>query len=365
MWLNSISMPEITFEVFDSIKPLDSIWKESDELAAAMIAEGKMPRIEYTFYQTFRWNEFVERYYSRQPSVRLGLKHIEYILVRNDGNPVAILPLMVYRSGKVEMTSWRTSGINNVVSVYNNERHAGIFKALVNYICGRYRGKKLRLFELPPATPFTQELSAIPGARYTERGSYHIPLSDFEDFDAYYLSLNKKLRHNIKTRSNHFTHGDLTSELKVFTRENPPAGNYWKKIWRLFFMRKNVWRKRDITAFRRLVCAWETHKECSGGMKTLSFSQLDETVLFVFEINGEPAAFAFLYLSDGYIVVPKLAIDTEQRAHAPGILMLKEIMKWCYEKGVKDFDLCRGEEPYKQQMGAVNQPVCRVVVQLR
>ena len=109
-----------------------------------------------------------------------------------------------------------------------------MFKALIGYIRGRYHGKKLRLFELPPSTPFTVELSAIPGASYTERGSYHIPLSDFEDFDAYYMSLNKKLRHNIKTRSNHFTHGDLTSELKVFTRENPPSNDYWKKIWRLF-----------------------------------------------------------------------------------------------------------------------------------
>ena len=127
-------------------------------------------------------------------------------------------------------------------------------------------------------------------------------------------------------------------------------------------MRKNVWRKREITALRKLVCAWEVSKECSGGLKMESFRELDETVLFSFEINGEPAAFAFLYLHDGYILVPKLAIDTEQRAHAPGILMLKEIMKWCYERGVKDFDLCRGEEPYKQQMGAVNEPVCRVVV---
>ncbi len=68
-------MLEITFEVFDTIKHLESFWKESDALASAMIADGRLPRIEYTFYQTFRWNEFVERYYSSQPAVRLGLKH--------------------------------------------------------------------------------------------------------------------------------------------------------------------------------------------------------------------------------------------------------------------------------------------------
>ena len=355
-------MGEVTFEIHDNIAPLKEIWNDFDALANIRIADSKMPKIDYTFYQTYRWNEFVERYNSPKAAVRLGLKHIEYILAKQDGKPVAIMPLMV-SSGKVEMTSWRTSGVNNVVSPWHGvAEKEEVFIALADFIRARYKGKRLRLFDMPTDTDFTRALAALPGASYSERGSYHIPLCEFENFDAYYASLNKKLRHNIQTRSNHFKHGDLTCELKVFTRHSAPSAEYWRKIWKLFFMRKNVWRKREITALRKLVCAWEVRKECSGGLKMESFKELDETVLFSFEINGEPAAFAFLYLHDGYILVPKLAIDTEQRAHAPGILMLKEIMKWCYERGVKDFDLCRGEEPYKQQMGAVNEPVCRVVV---
>lgn len=356
-------MEELTFEVFDSIAPLKEIWEGFDAAARKMIADGSLPRLNYSFYQSLRWNEFVEKHYAGKRGVRMGLKRIEYILMRRGGRPLAIMPLMVYPLGrKVEMTSWRTSGINNVVSPWNDEAHRQEMEALARYISKRHSGRKLRFFELPPTTPFTKALAALPGAVYTERGSYHIPLSDFKDFDEYYLSLNKKLRHNIKTRSNHFTHGDLTWELKVFNRDNAPSPDYLKKIWRLFFMRKNVWRGRDVNLFRKAVCSWETRKECAGGMRTESLTALGETVLFSFEINGEPAAFAFLYLSDGYIVVPKLAIDTAQRAHAPGILMLKEIMKWCYDHGVKDFDLCRGEEPYKQQMGAVNEAVARVVV---
>lgn len=356
-------MGTLIFEIYRQIAPLKQIWTEFDAKASEMISDGHTPRINYTFYQSFRWNEFVERYYSQRLTVKLGFKHIEYILVKQSDRPVAILPIMVSRT-KVEMTSWRTSGINNVVSPFNDKAHASIFEALVKYLKERYHGKKLRFFELPPDTPFTHALAEIPGARVIERGSYHIPLSDFGSFDEYYESLNKKLRHNIKTRSNHFTHGDLTCSLKIFTRQNPPAKDYWEEIWRLFFLRKNVWRKREVTALRKIICKWETLRECSGGMKTESFHSLDETILFVFEINERPAAFAFLYLSDGYIVVPKLAIDTEQRAHAPGILMLKEIMRWCYEHDVKDFDLCRGEEPYKQQMGAICQPVCRVIANL-
>ena len=354
---------KITFEVFKEIAPLKDVWNGFDVAAHNMIACGEMPRINYTFYQTYRWNEFVEHYFVGTSAVRFGLKHIEYILMKADGEPFAIVPLMVY-AGKVEFTSWRTSGVNNAVAPWQGDDKMLLFEALVDFICENYRGKKARFFDMPVRSPYARALSTLSGVRYGERGSYHIPLSDFEDFDAYYEALNKKLRHNIKTRSNHFTHGDLSWELKVFSRGNAPSADYWKEIWRLFFMRKNVWRKREINFLRKFVCGWEVHKECSGGLKMESFKCLDETLLFVFEINGRPAAFAFLYLYDGYILVPKLAIDTNQRAHAPGILMLKEIMKWCYERRVKDFDLCRGEEPYKEQMGGVCEPVCRVNVKL-
>ena len=112
-----------------------------------------------------------------------------------------------------------------------------------------------------------------------------------------------------------------------------------------------------------MACEWQARREVSEGMKVASFNALDEARMFVFEINGVPAAFAFFYVTDdGYIVVPKLAIDMRFRTHAPGILMLKEIMKWCYANGIKDFDLCRGEEPYKQQMGAVCAKISRVIL---
>ncbi len=356
-------MAQISFDVFDSITPLKEIWTGFDTEAYSRIHSGEMNRMEYSFYQTYPWNEFVERHYSRKLSAKTGITRIEYILVKQDDKAVAIMPLRINRlSKRVEMTSWRTAGINNVVSPLCGDAHRNIFETLARYIRSRYRGMKLRFFDMPVDTPFVKALASLDNAHYSERGSYHIPLKDFENFDDYYSSLNKKLRHNIKTRSNHFTHGDLTSELRVFTMDTPPSADYWKQIWHLFFLRKNVWRKRKVTILRKLVCSWETRKECSGGMKTESFSQLPQTILFVFEINGRPAAFAFLYLHEGYIVVPKLAIDTEQRAHAPGILMLKEIMRWCYDHGVKDFDLCRGEEPYKQQMGAISETICRITV---
>lgn len=351
---------DIKFEVYDSISPLAAVWSAFDRKAQEKINGKGMLPIEYSFYQSYAWNKFVEEYYSAH---KRRFKRLEYILVKADGEPVAIMPLRVttFPKKKVEMTSWRTAGICNVVSPCNDDANADVMEALAQYMGARYGGYNMRLFDMPVDTPFVHALEQLSGAKRKDRDSYHIPLSEFEDFDAYYASLSKKLRHNIQTRSNHFTHGDLSWELKVYDRSNPPTREQWLRVWRIFYYRKLQWNKKATNFFRRMACEWEARKEVSSGMKVASFNALDEARLFVFEINSEPAAFAFFYVSDGYIVVPKLAIDMRFRTHAPGILMLKEIMKWCYANGAKDFDLCRGEEPYKQQMGAVKALITRIV----
>lgn len=336
-----------------------------DSEALALLESGVGKAVDYSFYQTYDWNSFADSYYRSKGAVWHRTKRVEYVTVRRDGVVTAILPLLVtvFPSKKVEHISWKTAGINNVATPLNltpGGEADECFRALADFFMARYGKMKLKLNDMPAGAPLVGALAAHRGMTVRERESYHIPLSRFADFDAYYASLSKKLRHNIQTRSNHFTHGDLMWELKVFDRDNAPSRDYWMRIWQVFYRRKLQWNGKSSGFFRRLACDWEARREVDGGMKTASFDRLDASRLFVFEINGEPAAFAFLYKYGDYIVVPKLAIDFRFRTHAPGILMLREIMKWCYDNGIKDFDLCRGDEPYKQQMGAVCEPICVV-----
>lgn len=360
-------MPDITIETADRTESICHEWKALDSEAERRIASGGMLPIHYTFYQTLPWNAFVEKYYDTH---RRLFSRLEYLVARRGGKVVAILPLRIsgLAGKKVEMTAWRTAGVNNVSSplvASADEADAEIFDALATFMAARYKGCRLRLFDMPEQTHFTRALSRLPGITLTTRPSFHIPLAEWEDFDAYYASLSKKLRHNIQTRSNHFTHGDLAWELKEYDHTNPPSRDEWLKVWRIFYNRKLQWNSKTATLLRRIGCEWETRREVDSGLRVAGFTLLDEARLCVFEINGEPAAFAFYYAGpSGHIVVPKLAIDTRFRTHAPGILMLKELLRRCYDRGMKDFDLCRGEEPYKQQMGAVCQTIVRATGRL-
>lgn len=87
---------DISIEVHSSIAPLREEWTSMDKTALDLIAKGKAP-IEYSFYQSFAWNEFVERYYDRKGFLWHRAKEIEYITLRADGKIKIILPILITR----------------------------------------------------------------------------------------------------------------------------------------------------------------------------------------------------------------------------------------------------------------------------
>lgn len=46
--------------------------------------------------------------------------------------------------------------------------------------------------------------------------------------------------------------------------------------------------------------------------------------------------------------------------YSPGILLILEAAKRWMTEGVVDFDMCRGDERYKKEMGGINEPLCRI-----
>lgn len=354
---NEVSNTGIVVEVYSSINSLREIWKEFDREARQSIHDGRIEPMAYSFYQTYEWNEYVDDYYRTKGWSWSLVKRIEYFLVRVDGIPQAILPLLVtvFPKKKVEMTSWKTAGVNNAAVRYDliREGDLHIFNRLLSFVSSRYKGFDVKLNDMPADSPFVKDMSLCEGLKTKLRNSYHVPLCDFENFDAWYASLSKNIHKSVSRCRNHFTHGDLRCGFRVFDRDNQPDSDYWKKLWRLYFLRKIDWKNRDRSPLRRAYAYYEAAREMSGGMKTQSFSRLDASRLFVFEINGEPAAFSLVYLWEGCAVMPKFAIDMRWSSHSPGFLLLVEIMKWCYAEGVTDFDFCRGDEPYKKRFGGV------------
>ena len=67
-----------------------------------------------------------------------------------------------------------------------------------------------------------------------------------------------------------------------------------------------------------------------------------------------------VYKHRNHLLMPKLAIDSSYSRYSPGILMIMEAVKEWLNEGIVDFDLCRGDERYKKEVGGINEPLCRI-----
>jgi CelD/BcsL family acetyltransferase involved in cellulose biosynthesis len=55
-------------------------------------------------------------------------------------------------------------------------------------------------------------------------------------------------------------------------------------------------------------------------------------------------------------------IDPDARALSPGVVMTHQYIKRSLERGLRRFDFLRGDEPYKYEWGAVDEPIQRLLV---
>lgn len=198
------------------------------------------------------------------------------------------------------------------------------------------------------------------GGDFTERTSYHVPLEAFNTVDEYIGSLSKNIYKNIRKAYNHLKTDGRKMELKVYTRDNLPDNGYLYKLWRMYFIRKLAWREKHTGTMNMQVARIKAMLEVSGGCATQSLRKLAESRLYVLEIDSRPAAFMIVYAHQRHLLMPRLAIDIDFGRYSPGIIMLLEAVKLWLDERFVDFDMCRGDERYKTDVGGVNEPLCRI-----
>lgn len=351
---------EISFSKHSRITEIRQEWETLDRMAV----ENRIKYAAYSFYQTYIWNRFLYRHIRRNMLKRLTTRLV-YILMRRDGKPFAILPLSVTRSsGKVRFPSCWVAGILNASIPYSLIGGGGCYRreadALREYIEKNFSGCHLSLADVPQCSFFAKLLRNMSGGEFTERTSYHVPLDAFDTVEEYVGALSKNIYKNIRKAYNHLKTDGRKMELKVYTRDNLPDNGYLYKLWRMYFIRKLAWNEKHTGVINMLVARIKAMLEVNGGCATQSLRKLEESRLYVLEIDSRPAAFMIVYAHQRHLLMPRLAIDIDFGRYSPGIIMLLEAVKLWLDEGFVDFDMCRGDERYKTDVGGVNEPLCRI-----
>ncbi|MCD8236768.1 MAG: GNAT family N-acetyltransferase [Prevotellaceae bacterium] len=335
-------------------------WEELDRMSEKNTGEGgnSLPYVCYSFYQTYQWNVFLYEYIRRSVRTRLTSKFC-YILMMSDNRPFAILPMIITRSsGKARIPSCRIAGILNMACPYTVDGHEEELEKLAQYIKEHHADKHLSFADVPRKSPFAGIMESL-GGNFTERGSYHVPLAQFETFDDYIGSLSKNIYKNIRKSYNHLTTDGKLMRLQVYTKDNLPEDSYMRQLWNIYFIRRLMWHHKNINTKNKIFAYMKAWAEVKGGCCTESLRRLENARLYVLEIDGQPAAFMVIYADKRHLLMPRLAIDTAYSRYSPGILIILESVKLWQKEGIADFDMCRGDERYKMDVGGINEPLCR------
>ncbi len=172
-----------------------------------------------------------------------------------------------------------------------------------------------------------------------------------ETYDEYYCSLGKNIRQNIRKNTNRLEKDDCQTSFSVYYGNKMPDEEY-KEFLSLY---EQSWYRKNSRSRYRMKNAFNSYvvKYCHPYATTLN--SIPSSFLACYRINGELAAADGGYVDSlkRYIVVHRIARNIKYQKYIPGHMLHLELIRYMIEKtNIRVFDLSKGDEPYKYQLGA-------------
>jgi Acetyltransferase (GNAT) domain len=79
-------------------------------------------------------------------------------------------------------------------------------------------------------------------------------------------------------------------------------------------------------------------------------------------LDGRRIAASVFFETDDSILYYNAGLSPEARSLSPGVVMVERLVQRALETGKRRFDFLRGNEPYKYEWGAVDEPIQRLLV---
>jgi len=241
-----------------------------------------------------------------------------------------------------------------------------VAEALADHLvdtAGRRRWDVVDLRRLRCGDPAVDALAAAFGAREMAEGWILnveredvcpiITLPEGADVDAYLATLGKKERHEIRRK---VRRAEAVGELRL-----EDSADALGDLETFIELHQKRWG--DLGLF----------PDTPGGAQSRVFARR------LFELDGPDGAIRLTFLTvgdrriaagihfetpDGYLYY-NAGIDPDARDLSPGVLMVYAYVVRAIAAGKRRLDLLRGDEPYKYEWGAVDEPIQRLLVRRR
>jgi len=187
-----------------------------------------------------------------------------------------------------------------------------------------------------------------------------IRLPQDADFEAYLETLGKKERHEIRRK---VRRAESKGEVELVESTDPLAD-----LDKFIELHQAKWGDRGLfpdtvggaqgrTFVRRL---FETFAAATSGPDAVA--DHPTVHLGFLTVDGRRIAAEIHFETAGSLLYYNAGVDPSAKALSPGVVQLERLVRRAIERGKCRVDLLRGDEPYKYEWGAVDEPVQRILV---
>jgi CelD/BcsL family acetyltransferase involved in cellulose biosynthesis len=222
------------------------------------------------------------------------------------------------------------------------------------------------LRRLRQADPATDALATALGARELEEGwtlnieredvCPVIRLPEGADADGFLATLGKKERHEIRRK---VRRAEAAGHVELVESTDPLVD-----LEAFIDLHQRRWGERGLfppthggrqgrVFMRRLFELFETGA-ATPGHPTIHLGFLT--------VGGRRIGAEVHFETAGSVLYYNAGLDPDARALSPGVVLLERLVRRAIERGKCRVDLLRGDEPYKYQWGAIDEPIQRILV---
>ena len=263
-----------------------------------------------------------------------GRGHLEVFGLRREGALLAVLPVAERHGMRRALSNWHTPELE-IPAVDSAAR-----RELLRHILGGTR-TSLQLGMLTAGTEDAHDFATVAhdeGLRVLPRLVERSPFVALEGtYEGYERTLTQRRRSELRRRRRRLAErGTLSFELatgserldELLAEGFAVEGSGWKAEQGTAILSRP-----ETRSFYRLVAEWAAPR----GSLRLAFLRLD----------GKPIAFHFTIEEGGSAYQLKGGYDTEFREFAPGQLLVQDMIRWAFGRGLRTYEFLGADEAFK------------------
>lgn len=321
---------------YNSIKKIEEIY---DELYNSLPKKHAFQSLSFlkqtdTLYYKLRWRSSVS-----------------YYVVFEQDKPILIAGFRKYNKDTVILLGSR-AGYDYCDIIWSNEN---VFEDGIKLVFAELKRSKIKniiwkFWEVDNYS-FTTIKKLVNVVEINEVKNTRINIGNYDSYDDYWKSLGKHAKQNVRTAYNRLKRENKKIEFKFYDSNTICENNFCTKLDEfldLYLVRQSL----KYKGGKKL------HQLYLSKFNYITNSlRNDHSIMMEIRINDELAAFMQGTLNSDWseYEIPRLAINDKFAFFSPGMILVNEAIKYMMgNTDIKIFNLCRGDEKYKYDMGGEN-----------